>query len=384
MKLITAILQSNRLFLILLIILFSGVGIRGWREFSQMPAAGEKIRITERLTEIPSQTGSRTSFKLKNIIVITDRKSTYNYGDWLVVTGQLKAKAGSSTISLLSQITTRFYLVYPQITKLDRPMAEGFARGNWWVKLVNRLYWVRQLIVKRFREMLPEPHASLISGMAVGEKTHIPEEFYKALRKTGTLHIVVASGMNITLVAGVLMVVLLRFISRRRAVWLVLAGIWLYAALAGLEAPIIRAGIMGSLSLWAMVTGREKDSGRALVLAGLIMLWINPWYLTDVGWQLSFSATAGIIWLYPIIKKYIRLDELAVTLAAQTATAPVILLMFGEIPWISPLVNTLVAAAVGPATILGGVVAITGSQVLSWGLWVILEYMVRIIELFGN
>ncbi len=191
--------------------------------------------------------------------------------------------------------------------------------------------------------------------------------------------------------------------------------VWSYVLLIGADPPIVRAAVMGSILIFAQSLGREFDVWRALVIAGAIMLFIYPLWLFDLGFQLSFLATAGIVGLgkktEDLVNKIKYLpavfkSALAVTLAAQVAVTPLLFITFGEVSLVSPLVNTLVLWTVpfimlggfllGILGVLGGVggtLSVPGpalsageilGQILAWFLWLPLEYFIQIIRLFGN
>jgi len=216
----------------------------------------------------------------------------------------------------------------------------------------------------------------LLAGILLGVKKEMPEKFLKNLQETGTIHIVVASGYNISVIAGFLLNSLAVRIGRKKAILISFIGILVYTFIAGAQPPIVRAAIMGSLTYLAQLLGREKDGLWSLVLAAVIMLLVSPLILFDIGFQLSFTATAGILLLNPILKG-------KTTLAAQIATLPILLANFGQVSWLSPLINALVLPAVPLIMSLGAMTVVAG-QILAWLTWVPLTYFVKIIELFSR
>ena len=131
----------------------------------------------------------------------------------------------------------------------------------------------------------------------------MPDEFHRLLRDTGTLHVIAASGMNVTIVAAVLMMFLVKLFARRAAIILAILGIIFYCFLAGASPPVVRAAIMGTVAYVAGFLGRERDGLVILVGSAMLMLLVNPWYIFDIGWQLSFAATGGILWGYPLLQQ---------------------------------------------------------------------------------
>src|SRR4030042_5456486 len=210
----------------------------------------------------------------------------------------------------------KFYLpLYIQIDYGDRLIVEGVVKGN---KLLNVklikvitgdsfLFNFRNKLLDYYKKNLPYPHSSLISGVVIGAKSDIGNDFWDKLKKSGTAHVVVASGMNVTLVAGFLITFLTLFLARPIALPIVFIGVWFYAVLSGFDAPIIRASIMGSLTFLAAMLGRLKLSLRVLNITALIMLIIWPFWIVDLGFWLSFMATLSIIMFEPKFRKIFRI-----------------------------------------------------------------------------
>lgn len=240
---------------------------------------------------------------------------------------------------------------------------------------------------------LPEPMASLAAGILLGVKGQMPQDFYLALVATGTLHIVAASGYNVSIVAEVLMKALSGLVARGVGVATGIFGIILYVLISGGSASVVRAGIMGSLTLVAYYFGRPTEARRLLWVTGGIMLLVNPMMLVDIGFQLSFVATIGLLYLEPLMKKLPQhkflTEYLYPTLAASTLTLPVILYHFGRVSWISPIVNILILPVVPLVMGMTAIQILLGSissglgQVVAWLVYVPLGWMVFVIKLFS-
>jgi competence protein ComEC len=178
--------------------------------------------------------------------------------------------------------------------------------------------------------------------------------------------VVVASGMNVTLVAGFLLNLLILVLPRRQAVPVTLIGIWCYSLIAGFDAPIIRAAIMGSIGFTAQVLGKLYYAWRALAFSALAMLIIQPKWVGDIGFILSFVATASLMIFEAKIRKYlmkipvILREGLSTSLAAQIGVAPILLVTFGQFNLLSPLINALVLWTIAPITIIGAIGGLIG------------------------
>lgn len=142
---------------------------------------------------------------------------------------------------------------------------------------------------------LPEPHAGLLSGISFGAKAAMSKSLTEALITTGTLHIVALSGMNISIVSGLVSSLLLRFVSRRITSLLTVLIIMGFVWFVGLSASVVRAAVMGIISLLAIILGRSNWPFLTWAVAVTFMLILNFSWLSDLSFQLSSLATLGII-----------------------------------------------------------------------------------------
>jgi len=261
--------------------------------------------------------------------------------------------------------------------------------------MIEFLEVLRETISQTVRQSLPEPQASLLLGMILGVKSGFPSDFYEALRVTGTLHVVVVSGYNITVLINTFGRMLIFLPFKVRFCFITL-GIISFVALVGFEPPVIRAAIMGTIALLGTVLGRQKDALRTLLIAGGVMLIFNPEWLTDLSFQLSFLATLGLIIFVPTIDRLIPgrgaplREDLATTLAAQIMVWPLIAYRFGQASLLSPLVNALVLWIVPIATVFGMVtttLALLVSQIgylIMLPVGLLLTYFTQVVRWFSS
>lgn len=230
-------------------------------------------------------------------------------------------------------------------------------------------------VVSRIGRTLPEPQASLASGVLVGERASLPEDVDEALRATGTTHLVVVSGQNVALLIGIAVATMTAVVSRRAASVIALMFLPAYVVFVGADPPVVRAAIMAVAVVAAGVTGRRTPAWIYLTYAAGLMLAAEPSLVRDVAFQLSATATAGITTLSPALRDAVlaRFPALAspgrAALVGVSATAtgaalavlPVQVAAFEVIaPWtvlanvlVAPLYEATVAAA-AVAAILGG------------------------------
>jgi competence protein ComEC len=220
----------------------------------------------------------------------------------------------------------------------------------------TRLAAVRDAAGNALLAALPEPAAGLAAGILVGLRERVDPGLAKDFTAAGLTHVVAISGWNIAIVGAVCGALAGRLRRRSRAL-LVAAVIGGYTIFAGASPSVVRAALMAGVALISREGGRRAGATRALALAVTAMLIVDPAAVADPGFQLSSCATLGLIaWATPldawIERRARRLpgavrESLAVSLAAQAATLPVVLFDFGRISLVSPLAN-LVAAPVVP------------------------------------
>jgi len=306
-------------------------------------------------------------------------RPTYHNGDRLRLTaGIFQEPIQYSTSQYLKLSGLKIYLpLYPEISYGDQVSVEGIVDGG---KLKNPklvsikesrgiLFKFRSKIIDFYRKVLPEPHASLVAGIVLGSKSSIPADFWQNLKTTGVAHVVVASGMNVAFVASFLISFLAIFTPRKRAVFIAVVAIWLYALISGFEAPIVRAAIMASIAFSAQGAGKLSFSWSILSLTALMMLIVNPSWISDTGFILTFVATGSLMLFQRRIDKlfgfipnslgFLR-EGFSTSLAAQIGVAPILFATFGQFNLLSPLINALVLWTVPLIMIIGAVGGIVG------------------------
>jgi len=248
--------------------------------------------------------------------------------------------------------------------------------------------------------LLPEPHAGLLAGLLFGTKTSLSPDVYQALVTTGTLHIVALSGMNITIMIDMIGLALMPVIGVRWASITAIGVIGWFVWFVGMDPPIVRAAIMGSISLFSVLAGRQYWGLISWGIASGSMLIVKPEWLFDISFQLSVFASLGIILFGKTENKptqgliagaynYLR-NTMRLTLAAQVFTVPLIFFTFHRISIVSPCANVAIGWIIAPLTMLGWATVLTGwmvlyaGQILGWIDWLLLEYLVRTVFLFSS
>ena len=254
---------------------------------------------------------------------------------------------------------------------------------------------LRDHIDRSVRGVLPEPHGALLAAILVGKRSSLPGDLRNDFLASGLIHVVAISGFNITLVA---------LAVRRMAGWLIgrysvllaMLALPLYAALAGGEPSVVRATLMGELILLAWLLGRDTDALVTLAVAALAIVLVDPSALADVGFQLSFAGTLGLVVIAPGLSEWLtarthlpRLaaEPLAVTATASLMVTPIIAHTFERLQLAAVPANLLALAAPVWIMATGAPVAVWAAvgwpfgEVLAWAAWVPLEYLIQAARL---
>lgn len=253
---------------------------------------------------------------------------------------------------------------------------------------------LRENLVQIADRSLPYPQSTLLSGIVLGADK-IPAYLKTDLKTTSTIHIVVVSGQNLSLLAGFIMS-LVSFLGRKKTVALTMLVIVLYSLLTGLEVPVLRAALMVGLAYLAQILGKENAGWWVLFLVAGGMLLYNPNWLLSISFQLSFLATFGVIVVAPIILEHLKIvpnilrQDLGVTLAAQAMVLPVIAYNFGQISLVGILVNSLILWVIPIVMAVGFIVLVMGAVSSFLGSLVglvpavLLTYFIYLVEFFAK
>ena len=266
-------------------------------------------------------------------------------------------------------------------------------QGGWEPKL-DLFKTQRQILDQKLGQILPSPQAEILSGILLGQNKDLPANIKLALRDTSTLHIVVASGQNLSLVAGFALG-FSGLLKRKNALILSLMVVIWYVLLTGLQVPIIRAAIMFTLASIAQFFGRQKEGICILIVTGGLMILVNPLWISDLSFQLSFMATFGVTVVAPILLRYLKSvpllsQDLAVTLGAQLMVTPIIAQNFHQFSIVGLVTNLLILWTVPFIMILGAVTLIFSFlslflvQIVGFSASALLAYFVYIVKFFAS
>jgi competence protein ComEC len=309
---------------------------------------GQIISFETTITSDPKFSANFQNFSVnlqsgEIVFIETTGYPEYRYGDKMLISGKLKVKLLSNNQAILT-------LSFPKIESVKNS-------ENYFLAIINS---IRQKIIASFQANLPKDSAALLLGIVFGIKVDFSKTFLQNIKTVGVMHVIAASGMNVTMVAGFFFYIFSLSLRRQAAIFLSIAGIIFYDFIAGFQSSIIRASIMAALAFSAQIMGKQRDGLYILFLTGLVMLLWQPNYLTDVGFQLSFASTLGILVIPRLLKRFENgfSADLITTFSAQIATLPILVGSFGAYSLWSIVVNALVLWTVPILMILGGFAAI--------------------------
>lgn len=377
--------------------------VASWQSDSSQLAhqLDQSVALTGVVTREPDVREQSTHLYVKTnqgmILVITDRYSAVTYGDEVAVEGKLSKPEVFET-DLGRTFNYPGYLEargvsYTISFAAVEVVAEG--RGN---PVMATLLQGKKIFMQSIEAVLPEPQVGLAEGLLLGVKRALGEELETAFRKTGIIHIVVLSGYNVMLVVAFVTYVLAFLIPLRARLVFGLLAIIAFALMVGLSATVVRASIMAALILIARATNRIYMVMRALLLAGVVMLLINPYLLAfDTGFQLSFVATLGLILVAPHLESRLTLmpssiglrEFLTATLATQIFVTPILLYQIGEFSVVAVVVNLLVLPMVPVAMLLTfvtglvGLLSLTLATPLAYLTYLSLSYILLVATFFA-
>jgi len=318
----------------------------------------------------------------------------YAYGDQLnIVCKRLEKPEPIETFRYdmyLARFGVSYICVSPAITKI------GSGDGN---SVLAHIFSLKQIVAERITILWHEPYAGFMAGLLYGYRGGLGS-LNDVFAQTGVTHIIAISGYNITIIATILITLCIHaYIPRKKAYYIIVFGIIIFVIFAGASASVVRAGIMGILVLYAKHIGRARHILPILCITAVIMSLHNPLILLwDAGFQLSFVATVGLIYLCPIIDKKLQkipdffgiTAAFSATIAAIISTLPLILFQFGRLSLVAPLVNMLILWTIPYIMLFGFFSVVTSFVFFPFGLicsyiaWLGMAYVVIIVRLFAD
>lgn len=352
------------------------------------------------LKTVFKEVSQKTVFWETEILVSTALDMDYKYGDEINFTGTLKKPENFVTdqgkvfdyVNYLRKDGILYVMSYPKMEVVS------YDNGNF---IQSFLFSAKEKFLEKMNSAITGTESLFMGGLILGEKASFSQALRQSFVNTGTIHVVALSGYNVTIVAEWIMKLFskISFVPKNFGIGAGILTIILFIVMTGGSSTAIRAGIMATLALVARATGRNYDVARALILAAVFMIFLNPLILVyDVSFQLSMLATVAVIFLAPRIEKYFLWvpdvfelrDIVSVTVAAYIFVFPFILYQMGNFSVVALPANVLILPFI-PFTMMLGF--LTGFAGLIWygfavpiGFisYLFLHYELSVISFFSN
>ncbi len=323
------------------------------------------------------------------------------YGDRVQVSGMLESPPEFAQFSYREYLARRN--VHALLRDADVTVLASHQANRIWESLLRFKAYAHSVLLS----LLPEPQASLLSGILLGIESGIPDDLNAAFVATGTSHIVAISGYNLSIISAFVVRIAKKVTKKRGVVPVALICVWLYTLFVGASPAVVRAAIMATVTL---IAKQQISVGRihgptSLAIAAFFMLVWNPYNLWDAGFQLSVMATLGLIlyteplthrfeqflsrWLDSQKTKFvlgILSDALIVTIAAQITTTGILVGTFRRLSLVTLVTNLLIlpaqsyVMAFGMATLVTGLLAPPLGRILAWPAWVFLAWTTNCVQ----
>ncbi len=321
------------------------------------------------------------------ILVNVPKNPLLKYGDELEITGTLTVPPEWEDFSYKTYLEKEGVYAYIPWGKVR------FVSAGNGSPLFRALYAVRTALDTRLRIQIPEPEASFAAGILLGGEKGFPPEIIEEFRKTGLSHLLALSGFNITILI-VFLFWMFRIFPKKWNLTLTFLTVIAFVLLTGASSSIVRAAIMGILSLFILHSGNEGTPFYFLLWSMFFMVLMNPFLLArDVSFQLSVAAVSGLILFTPLWSRLFDgiprafgfREALEATLAAQAGALPLIAFYFGTVSIVSPLANLLVAPVIPVAMLLSSLSLLPGiGMIFAFGAYGLLRSTLFIVHSFST
>ena len=348
---------------------------------SKESQASEKDRVSKKAQD-------------SKVLITVSRYPEYKYGDELEIRGKLETPAVFDDFdykNYLKKDGIYSVIYYPKVEIRRDRVSTVFG------KILDFKDKFRQGIYKA----ISPPQSEILGAMILGDKNRMSYNLKEKLNIAGVRHVTAVSGMHVLILSSILMSLMLMLgFWKNQAFYISIIIIWLFVIMTGFRSSGIRAVIMGSLFLIGQKIGRKSFSSRSIIIAGGIMLVINPMLLFyDLGFQLSFLAALGIICLAPSFKRWLKFiaDKhlnfrgiIVMTLSAYIFTLPILIYNFGRISLVGILTNVLIIPVVYSLMLLGFIFVLVSlfwsglAWLLSIPVWFLLTYIIKIVDFFSQ
>jgi competence protein ComEC len=342
--------------------------------YGYIPPAGQRVNIEGTIAELPESSGGTT-------VLILDDATAFAGGSGTALGGRMRLKvSGGEDLRYGQRINAMAAYAIPKSTYAgsDR-RAYLLARRIWYEGTAGDIrilgssttsdpYGIALLLresMEKTMDALYGEAGGTMKGMLLGDKADIPEEGMDAFRKTGTAHLLAVSGLNVGFIAGAVYLLMNKIAKKRTRLKLAitLGLLAVHCVITGLSPPVLRATLMASLLLAGKAAGQKTDTPSALAASFILILLINPMWLFDAGFQLSYAGVAGILMITRRVQKGLRRlpnwlsTAIGASVGGQAGTLPVSAMHFGSIPVLGLLVN-VIAVPLSAVLVISGFISV--------------------------
>jgi competence protein ComEC len=364
----------------------------------------ERDAYTNLRVDVTSVDTGDNSLPVHGLILARVQPGTgLHYGDVVRLRGHLKLPPENEVFSYRDYLDRQGIFAYMSDGKATRL---PFSGGN---PILRQVYAFKDSAIQHIYRLYPDPEASLLAGILLGNDNGMPASLQQAYKNTGTAHVIAISGFNIAIIAGLFVIFFSRMFGARKGAIFAVLGIVAFTLLVGASASVVSAAIMSSLAIFARQVGRRQHGINTLSFTAAAMAIINPHTLWDVGFQLAFAATLGLIlYAQPFQDAFTGLlsrrlpgetakkiagpvaEYVLFTLAAQLTTLPIMAYHFGRISLVAIIANPFVLPVQPAVIVLAGLAMLLSfiyfplGQVAAWVAWPLAAYTNWAVEFFNR
>ena len=342
------------------------------------------VTVSGKIIEDPDREKGKCKIKINDLEIMSSKKR----GILFITTQDCKETERDDRLIINGRLSEGFGMFFgmvkeAKIIKISKPKYE------------NPILTAKNNFAEKIKNYIRPPNSSLALGYLIGIKSDLPKKLANDLQIIGLTHIVVASGANLSILVNFVRKMFGK-LSRLFSLLLAILCILGFAVAVGFSASMSRACIVSLAGLVAWYFGRKWIATRLIILTASATLFLQPYYLMDLGWMLSFGAFLGIMVCGPIITEYfydekprLLAQTLLESLSATIICLPILIFFFGGFSVLSVLANVLVLPTI---SIVMGLVFLTGMldflPMLAGAIGIfaslILEYHILIINYFGE
>lgn len=357
--------------------------------------AGRDVRFKGQVISIPSERMERTIIEVatsqngfspsKVQIMLPHTQYDLFYGDRVLLSGKLKSPEKNPEDNFSYPLYLAGKGIFSTMYNPELKKIKGLSESQTIKEIFyENIYYFREKIRRTVNQYLVEPQAAVMNAMVIGDQGMINSDLREEYGETGIVHILSVSGAHVTLVIAIIVYLVNLFVSRRAVILAaVLAGVIVYLLISGAPDCAIRAGIMGVLTFLAFQKGKLANIKTLFWLSGAVLLYFNPLDLaSDVGFQLSYFAVSGMIYLFPLLDKVVYwgrtglgwkiLRVLSISLSISLPVSPLVLYYFGILSLVSPIANLVLLPFFSALLPLGFILVGMGLLGNYWGMMGIL------------